>query len=358
MRSPSLSIEAVLKKKVVVAMSGGVDSSVAALLLKEEGYEVIGVTLHLWAEQNLNGQSEVVAAAEEMASRLDIPFHAYDLMSRFRQKVVDPFCHDYLAGRTPNPCILCNQFLKFGELQVITQELGADYLATGHYAARTLIDGHYQVRKGRDAIKDQSYFLFTLQHNQLRHCLFPLGDLTKQQVRDYASRLDLELSEKKESQDICFIPDGDYAAFLSREKDTDHLAGEIVHVSGKVLAKHQGTFHYTVGQRKGLGIGWSEPLYVIALDAANQRVIVGERDCLQGRELSLNRCCLNMGRPEPVFSCSCRIRYRHREAPARVELLDNGKARVVFEQPQEGITPGQAAVFYEDDRVIGGGWIQ
>ncbi|MCW8860647.1 MAG: tRNA 2-thiouridine(34) synthase MnmA [Deltaproteobacteria bacterium] len=366
--SPFFPCEDKVKKRIVIAMSGGVDSSVAAAILKEQGHEVIGVTMELWdgschgAEpQNappLQKNKDVVAEARKVAAQLNIPFHSFDLKTDFQHQVVDPFCDAYLSGLTPNPCIICNKFLKFGSLLQITKDLGAEYLATGHYVDLARNDGFFQVRKGIDRNKDQSYFLFSLDQKQLSKCLFPLGKMNKVQVRGYAAQLNLSVAEKAESQDICFIPDGDYTSFLQRERGLSLLSGDIIHISGQVLGQHQGTYKYTIGQRKGLGIAWSEPLYVVAINAPDKQVVVGEKQHLSRVELLLSYCNWSIPQPQEEFTVACRIRYRHIEVPAKVAPLSDNRAKVFFETAQKGITPGQAAVFYADDLVIGGGWIQ
>ncbi len=357
---PFLSVEGLVGKTVAIAMSGGVDSSVAAALLLEQGYHVIGVTMRLWSGCSgaASSNPDVVAQAGHVAAQLNIPFHAFELREDFRHRVVDPFCREYLAGRTPNPCVVCNKYLKFGRLLELAGRLGADYLATGHYAAITRSGAYWQVQKAVDRNKDQSYFLFALNQQQLEKCLFPLGRLTKQAVRAIAAKQNLVVAEKSESQDICFIPDGDYAGFLQTQCRIDAAGGDIVHVSGRVLGRHPGAYHYTVGQRKGLGIGWTEPLYVVAIDAPKRQVIVGERQWLDRRDLTVAGCSWNIPTPMQAFACNCRIRYRHTEVPVMVEPLGSDRAEVTFADPQQGVTPGQAAVFYQQDRVIGGGWIE
>lgn len=340
-------------QKVVVALSGGVDSAVTAALLLEQGYEVIGVYMQL-----LPGSDCGDSSARQVAQELGIEFHSLDCKQLFAQHIVQNFCHEYLHARTPNPCILCNRDLKFGYLLQIMRSLGADYLATGHYARVDSTGGSAVLRRASDLSKDQSYFLFTLQPHQLSQLMFPLENLTKEQVQQLAQRFNLSAADRSESQDICFIPDNNYIHFLEQQLLPLPGAGSIIHVNGTRLGSHQGIHRYTIGQRRGLGIAWHEPLYVIALDADSQCIIVGEKSHLQRFELIVD----DVVWTQPVASfpvrVDCRIRYRHREAAATVSLLDNGQLRVVFEQAQSGVTPGQAAVFYQQDCVLGGGWIQ
>lgn len=350
-------------------MSGGVDSSVAAALLKERGCEVIGITMQIWDYSSftaLHGEGhgtccslDDVHDARRVAEQLDIPFYVVNFEDRFEQAVIDSFCADYFSGRTPNPCILCNQILKFDILLRRALELQADYLVTGHYARTGTDDGRYALFKGADSDKDQSYFLFTLTQRQLQHVRFPLGALTKDEVRDHASRFGLRVAEKAESQDICFVPDGDYVRFLEERQGAGTRNGEIVHVDGTVLGQHQGTYRYTIGQRRGLGLSWPRPLFVVAIDAALRRVVVGEKEHLLTSGCLLERVNWLIAAPAPgeALLASCRIRYRHREVPSRVVAGDDGRVKIVFEQPQSGVTPGQAAVFYRGDQVLGGGWI-
>jgi len=352
-----------VKKKVIVAMSGGVDSSVTAALLKEQGYEVEGMTMRLWKEDPGVGASEPgcripdhAGDARRVAEALDIPFTLVDMSDAFYSRIVKPFCDVYLDGKTPNPCVVCNQTLKFGLLLDAALEKGADCLATGHYA-RILRDGdRYSLVKAVNHRKDQSYFLFTLTQRQLSRVLFPLGEMTKEDVREQARRLNLPVAQKSESQDICFIPDGDYVSFLERQ-GSHAPEGNIVHVSGKVVGRHQGTYRYTIGQRRGLGIAWPEPLYVVRIDAPSSTVYVGERHHLAVDTLTLREVCWNIPEPGGPLEARCRIRYRHQESVAVILPGENRQATVRFSEPQQGVTPGQAAVFYQGDRVLGGGWI-
>lgn len=356
------------RKRIVVAMSGGVDSSVAAALYKEQGHEVIGMTMQIWDYSRFDAPEgetfgtccslDDVYDARRVAESLEIPFYVVNFEDYFQEMVIDPFCDDYFNGRTPNPCILCNQVLKFEILMRRARELQADYLATGHYAQIVETDGLYRLVKGVDNQKDQSYFLFTLNQEQMQMVRFPLGGMTKEEVRGHASRFNLRVAEKPESQDICFVPDGDYVRFLEEERGSGALDGNIVHVSGEVVGQHKGIYRYTIGQRKGLGISWPEPLFVVGLDVEKKQVIVGEKQHLARNAFSVYAVNWSTETPIDPFNAHCRIRYRHNEVPARIEPLADKRARIILEEPQNGVTPGQAAVFYAGNEVIGGGWIE
>ncbi|PLX88799.1 MAG: tRNA 2-thiouridine(34) synthase MnmA [Desulfuromonas sp.] len=355
-------------QRVVVAMSGGVDSSVAAALLKERGCDVIGMTMQIWDYTRFHSEDgeafgsccslDDVYDARRVAESIGIPFYVVNFENQFEQVVIENFCDDYFAGRTPNPCVLCNQVLKFETLLRRAKELQADYLVTGHYAQILDAGGSHSLYKGIDRSKDQSYFLFTLTPEQMQAVRFPLGGMTKDQVRGHAARFGLRVAEKPESQDICFVPDGDYVRFLEERRGADTMNGEIVHVSGQVLGRHLGTYRFTIGQRRGLGLAWPEPLYVVSIDAARCRVVVGERDHLMVSSCVVAKVNWMIEPPVRAMSVACRIRYRHREVPSLLSPLAGGRLLVEFNEPQLGVTPGQAAVFYEEDRVLGGGWIE
>ena len=352
-------------KRVVIAMSGGVDSSVAAALLKEQGYEVIGISLQLWdhshEEEGAPGgccSLDDLHDARRVAEQLEIPFYVFNAEEEFRRHVVDDFVAEYFAGRTPNPCTRCNERVKFGLLLERARELGAELLATGHYA-RTIRDegGRYRLLTGLDPNKDQSYFLFTLSQEQLAKTLFPVGGVTKPQVRLLAERFGLKTAAKGESQEVCFIPDDDYARFLEEEREPGLLSGEIVDRSGRVMGRHLGIYRYTVGQRRGLGIAHPHPLYVLGVDPLRREVIVGSREELRCQGLLAREVNWIVPPATSPFESFCRIRYRHRPVPCRVTPLPGGAAEVRFTTPEPGVTPGQAVVFYDGESVLGGGWI-
>jgi tRNA-uridine 2-sulfurtransferase len=354
------------KTRVVVGMSGGVDSSAAAAVLLEQGYDVVGVTLKLWPQDCLSRAEDkccgpqAVADARGVCDRLGIPFYLVDEAEEFRLRVVEPFAHEYRTGRTPNPCVLCNEHLKFGTLLRRARQLGADYVATGHYARLTRTpEGRTLLLRGRDPSKDQSYFLFTLGQRQLSRMLFPLGDLSKVETRSLAAGAQLKTAAKEESMEICFVPDNDYGEFLRKSGLVQPHRGEIVDRGGRVLGHHDGIEFFTIGQRRGLAVSAANPLYVLELDPERNRVVVGAAEELQCDEFLVTRTnWIPWDTPPAPLTVTAQIRYQHRGTPARVTPLSGNRARVHLDQAQRAVTPGQACVFFEGDRVLGGGWIQ
>ncbi len=350
--------------RVVVAMSGGVDSSVAAALLKEQGYDVVGLMLKLWSDGESGRTNRCctpadVDAARAVANQLGIPFYLINIADSFKATVVDYFIDEYAAGRTPNPCLMCNRHIRYELLLNKALSLGAWYLATGHYArVRETEGGQYQLLRGVDAQKDQSYVLSVLGQKELAHALWPLGELTKPQVRQVAARFDLPVAEKVESQDLCFLANGDYRDFLVRHAPAGAIRpGEIRDTSGRVLGEHHGLPFYTIGQRKGIGLAASEPLYVIALDAADNAVIVGAKKELGRRECAARDMHYVSGAaPIESFRASAKIRYKARETAVTV-YPQGSNVRVAFDEPQRDITPGQGLVLFDGDVVIGQGFI-
>ncbi len=334
-------------------MSGGVDSAVAAALLKETGHNVTGVTM------KITNDSRAGMDAATIASRLGIPHHVIDLQGIFQRKIIDYFCGEYGRGRTPNPCILCNRYIKFGALWEEVEKMGAAILATGHYARREKDkSGRYILKKGRDKNKDQSYFLCQLTQEQLSRTMFPIGNLTKEEVMEIAAELGLPARNRPESQEICFIPGNDHAAFIDKYTAESDRPGPILDEAGKTLGQHRGIASYTVGQRKGLGIATAEPLYVTTIESEQNAVIVGTKEQTYDTELTaggLNWIAIDA--PENSIKVKAKIRYRHTEAEATVIPQDDGMFCVRFTEPQMAITPGQAIVFYDGDKVLGGSTI-
>lgn len=369
---------------IAVAMSGGVDSSTVAAMLRAEGYTLVGLTLQLWNQRRLAGRPGMpettegrccslddVYDARRVAEQLGIPYYVVNQQERFEQDVVRPFVQEYLGGRTPVPCTLCNNHLKFAQLLETALQIGAERIATGHYA-RNEYDparGRWILKRPADASKDQTYFLFGLTQDQLRRTLFPLGNYRKPDVREIAREQGLALANKPDSQEICFIPGGDYKVFLDayladRGETIPDTRGELVTTAGEVIGRHEGIHNFTVGQRKGLGLGRAtqsgngSPFYVLAIDGAQKRVVVGSGEELMSPRLRANR--LNwISIPDLEGSRRVQVKIRHRHEPAWATLARTGDDEVeaIFETPQRAVTPGQAAVFYDGDEVVGGGWI-
>ena len=375
------------RDKVVVAMSGGVDSSVAACLLVEQGYEVVGLFMRVGVEEPaaIESQSpcDVVeehrleagatpgatrahqgccsasdaADARYVAGMLGVPFYALNFADDF-DRIIDYFAEEYVRGRTPNPCVVCNDRLKFGKLVEYADAVGARFIATGHYARIGERHGSPALMRGRDTQKDQSYVLFGLDRRLLERTLFPVGELTKNEVREIAARFGLPNRDKPDSVEICFAPDRDYARVVRERRPEAFAEGDVVDETGRVVGKHKGIGHYTIGQRRGLGIAAGHPIYVTQLDAKSNRVTVGERDALLRSSLVADRASFLVDGLEDTFAAQVKIRYLHTAAPATVHVHDDGKVRIDFEQPQRAVTPGQAVVFYDGDVVLGGAWIE
>ena len=347
-----------MSKKVLIGMSGGVDSTLSVHILKEQGYNVAGVNCLFCPDKNTLLD---VTDAENAAKKMDVPFQVFDLREEFTRNVIGNFISTYECGGTPNPCIVCNKHLKFGAMLDKALELGYDFIATGHYARISFDEstGRYLLKKGLDEKKDQSYFLYTLTQHQLSHTIFPLGDMTKDAVKQMAVDLDLINAKKRESQDICFIPDGDYAAYIEKSLDKTYPKGNFIDIDGKVLGEHQGIIHYTVGQRKGLGIALGKPAFVKTINPEDNTVTLCSNEELFSRELTAkNINLISVSKITEPMRVKAKVRYRHEAQWATVTQTDEDTIKVVFDEPQRAITKSQAVVLYDGDTVVGGGEIE
>lgn len=357
------------KKRIVVAMSGGVDSTTVAALLKEQGHEVIGITMQLLDYKDAEGgccSLDHVIDARRVAQELDIPHYVVNFIDSFKELVLKDYVEKYEAGKTPIPCVLCNQHVKFDLLLKRALELGADYLATGHYAKITNGDGTYSLNKADDENKDQTYFLYTLKQKELSKLMFPLGAMRKDEVRDLARGLNLKLAEKPDSTGVCFVPSDNYRDYLISQDAFTEKEGEIVNTEGEVLGKHKGIYSFTVGQRRGLGIATGKPMYVVGLIPKENKVIVGEEDTIYSDKLTAENISwvqeIKSNRYDDInldssFEVKAKVRNRHQEDDAVVTMTSDTDAEIEFKNPQRAITPGQAVVLYKDKKVLGGGWI-
>lgn len=348
-------------------MSGGVDSSVAAYLLKQKGYDVVGVTMQIWQDEDTFSQEEnggccglsAVDDARRVANQLEIPYYVMNFKKDFKENVMDYFLEEYLKGRTPNPCIACNRYVKWESLLKRSLEIGADYIATGHYArVEKLSNGRYTLRKSATASKDQTYALYNLTQEQLSHTVMPVGDYTKDEIRAIAEEIGLQVANKPDSQEICFIPDNDYGKYIRENSDTEIKPGNFVTTKGEVVGKHKGIPYYTIGQRKGLNLSLGRPVFVVEIRPETNEVVIGDNEEVFYEKLYANRVNF-MTIPELTndMRVSAKIRYNHQGAMATIRMIGEDLLECVFDEPQRAITPGQAVVFYDEDLVVGGGTI-